>query len=952
MTFYNVKGHPYSFSIIAAQNNTFMKGFQLDKVSYLIQPQKLTVSLTNFIVMFLLIFIQAPIVADHGGFTATLSATDVADDNTNSIEVESRGAGIPFTDQHNVDIQVVVRFDKPIKGSELTDIDFETYLFNQYDEIVDTTFPSIHLIPERLFRSHNLSIDQLDSKNYILRIKAAEIPTAVPENSPIGVTGMILKLKKSAVDSAAVADTEARLAGRITSLPSNEEASIKLNFVRKEPDSPGNIPKVVSITKVEPSTFRPLGIQGRFEVKIVLTEQPKVFTPAYIDITNARIDWMYLDAPFGEDLSDPPKLKKPLIQEGNYADSKNIPNPSGRDGKYYPYLLTITPDLRNRDDIVIKVKAFEDRVKPPNRYIPPRLPVEGRQRLTLKIDPAATITPPPKLPGFRVALPHEGNASIPANGFYILTKDDEISGLDRPPPLPHYNVRENSQLPNLEDFLRNGGTIDLVGPTDVPPGTVLISEVLWGQDWNLADGSESQWVELYNTTGARLPVSENSWFLHFYKLGELVPSPFTPGIIDRIGTLDRSRTPWPIFDKGQSGGVNIQPLISMERLVYTTKQAADGTKASSWIASPRASHNVELTTSGRGIATPGFVNLSPPPDLTVPPPKDTTIPIAERRDIVISEIMYLFKRARLVQWIELHNRSSRAVNLKGWKVTIENDPEDETVLETDHTFTLNETLVGANQAVLLVTEQGRNSGMGDDFDDFRQNRVIILKPMLDTTATRYKLLSTSAFKVTLTPPSGTRPGDTAGNLDADPPWELPNTEGEERSSIIRNYGLKSDGMAADEWLLASEQVFQHAQHDTYYGLSNDYGTPGYRAGNPLPVQLSSFHPEPTETGAIVIRWTTQSELDNAGFNILRSTTRDGVFRLVNPTLIPGAGTTGEKHTYTYTDTTAKSNVIYYYRIKDVSFAGMCRTLATVRLKGYISAADRLTTTWGHLKTED
>ena len=61
------------------------------------QPQKLTVSLTNFILVFLLVFMQAPIVADHGGFTATLSATDVVDDGTYSIEVESRNSKTLFT---------------------------------------------------------------------------------------------------------------------------------------------------------------------------------------------------------------------------------------------------------------------------------------------------------------------------------------------------------------------------------------------------------------------------------------------------------------------------------------------------------------------------------------------------------------------------------------------------------------------------------------------------------------------------------------------------------------------------------------------------------------------------------------------------------------------------------------------------------------------------------------
>ena len=181
----------------------------------------LTSSLTHFILIPLLILIPISAWSDHSGFTAILSATDVVDDGTNRIEVESRTAGTSFTAQHNVDIQVVVRFDKPIKKSELTPDDFETYLFNQYDEIVDATFPSTieNLIPEQLLRSPNLSIDRLDSKTFILRIETFNIPIDVPEASPIGVVGIILRLKKGAVESAALADTEALLNHEITSLP-------------------------------------------------------------------------------------------------------------------------------------------------------------------------------------------------------------------------------------------------------------------------------------------------------------------------------------------------------------------------------------------------------------------------------------------------------------------------------------------------------------------------------------------------------------------------------------------------------------------------------------------------------------------------------------------------------------------------------------------------------------
>ena len=48
----------------------------------------------------------------------------------------------------------------------------------------------------------------------------------------------------------------------------------------------------------------------------------------------------------------------------------NMPS-TGRDMMVYPYVLTITPKYANKDDIVVKVKAFEDMVLPDsNMYIP------------------------------------------------------------------------------------------------------------------------------------------------------------------------------------------------------------------------------------------------------------------------------------------------------------------------------------------------------------------------------------------------------------------------------------------------------------------------------------------------------------------------------------------------------------------------------------------------------
>ena len=160
----------------------------------------------------------------------------------------------------------------------------------------------------------------------------------------------------------------------------------------------------------------------------------------------------------------------------------------------------------------------------------------------------------------------------------------------------------------------------------------------------------------------------------------------------------------------------------------------------------------------------------------------------------------------------------------------------------------------------------------------------------------------------------------------------------------------------NNWVLASETSFAQVTHiraESYYGAANDVGTPGFRAGGALPVELSHFRPaRQKETGQVVITWSTQSELNNAGFFIKRSQQRTGEFKVINATMIVGAGTTSEKQFYTYTDTTAQPNVVYYYQIEDVSLLTeiVKRLTRGIRLKGHVGAAGKATTLWGELKT--
>ena len=285
---------------------------------------------------------------------------------------------------------------------------------------------------------------------------------------------------------------------------------------------------------------------------------------------------------------------------------------------------------------------------------------------------------------------------------------------------------------------------------------------------------------------------------------------------------------------------------------------------------------------------------------------DTSVRIPEDGEIYISEIMFA-GGGRLPQWIEISNGSkSEEVNLSGWTLTVENAKADADVsVGAKAVFTIPEgTRIDPSgqhdtpSTILVVTEQGRNNLTGAMADGqvvnlWTDQQLELFR--LDIFKRRYSLLSDMAFKITLAPPAAliTTPAaadatDVVGNLGADgaATWALPMAEGHARSSIIRRHVAGSvgpaepkDGEMMESWVLASDTNFgkpMHLSAHSYYGLPIDVGTPGFRAGGALPVELSHFRPERRkDTGAVVITWSTQSELNNAGFFIKRSQQREG-----------------------------------------------------------------------------
>ena len=779
-------------------------------------------------------------------------------------------------------------------------------------------------------------------------------------------------------------------------------------------------------------------------------------------------------------------------------DDMYVPLPSTNgtkattDDMYWQARVKVSPH-RRATKIIIKVNEFHDKeqygdLKIYHHYHPPEdsvLKAEdvtdtrafGRDYLSLKVDiPKFDLKD-----GLRVYLPHKEKAKITyANstpGHYILTRlktgsginyfhhegtavpDRENMAKEQTPSQLLYNVRQTSaetpdarevtadapqeNLPNLERFLHNNGTIHLVSyHKDSKAGDAYISEVMWGTDASLANPADSNWIEIRNGTSKAIAIGEQEWALWFYEAHETPPSGADPypansayegplgqkgTLIDVISTKDSTtRLSWSITGKGQSGRSNIDkaradaqviagtiPLISMYRMMDATDMTkpADGTKAANWVMSEAPSVNIHEDYEHAIVATPGAAPFDTPDSLKEAKDKEEaktkadaakgTYPKQGQGRVYISEIMFA-GGGTLPQWIEIANGDrSTEFNLSGWTITVDNAAADADVDIASATFTIPDgTTIDASaqhdtpSTILIVTEQGRNNltgakASGQVINLAKANEVELITA--GVLKGKYTLLSDMAFQITLAPPvpkaTKAPAGETAaakatrlanekkeaalrkaatdkvGNLvKGAAAWALPTNEEGGRSSIIREHiqvvrgpAAPEDGMMEDNWVLASKTAFADVTHiraSSYYGAANDVGTPGFRAGGALPVELSHFRPaRQKDTGQVVITWATQSELNNAGFFIKRAQQRNGEFKVINATMIAGAGTTSEKQFYTYTDTTAQPNVVYYYQIEDISLDGNRQTLTRgIRLKGHIGAAGKATTLWGELKT--
>ena len=935
---------------------------------------KWTFSLTSLVLILALCFVAPSAMA--GEFSTTLSVADDTATTNGDVsfedhpQVERSALTINVSFGKVVDVRAGVAVDATgaaASGTKFGNDDIDIVAYNEFGGIEDDPVLTIADFPK--------AATPADGKNFTIELGA-------PTSATVRV---LVRIPKHSVE---VADPRADLDDGVRTADGKNAANeITIYYVGAEDDTVLTAETGGSSNSVlragadgfgilgeahvpgEPEVYfmkRPGDVllpvtEATFDVVVRISEEAKkdTFTKDLFDISNADITTVTALGAFDE-------------TTGEFVST-------GRDEKVYDYLLTITPKYENKNEIVIKIKDFESQEKPgPEKYTAPSTDAartEGVNILTVKVGKEVLKD---KAAGLEVAIAKE--IRIPASGFTVFAKKNAESGIpdnpgnDKDEPKRNerseaqmlYNLVELGGLPNLETFLSNGGTIDLVGPAGI-----YISEIMWGSDASLEPDNNSQWIEVANSGTASILTGDGTHKFIFYGPNETLPAVST--VADRVGTVGAGGH-WSLAGKGQSGrtGTNERPLqgaavvptqalISMQRVMGADGTAADGTLASSWVASTPPALNFDATKVGTRVGTPGAVPVAypvtPPPE---PEPAPAT-PVATAADIMITEIMVDTSNGRLPQWIELTNVSGAEVSLAGWSVQVNNSDADADAVGDSVSIDLSGTLgvgggVGAGgtlgKSLLLVAWRapGSSNLVGD--------RVINVSSQLKQTG-RYKLISDMAFMIALVPPQTTgilTYGDTAGNLDAAAAWDVPMSEGG-RSSLIRREtladGTATDGTAANGWVLASGTSLVTGPA-TWYGSDEDAGTPGYDGGGPLPVELSHFRPaRDKQTGAVVITWSTQSELNNAGFFIKRSQQRNGEFKVINATMVAGAGTTSEKQFYTYTDTTAQPSVVYYYQIEDVSLDGNRQTLTRgIRLKGHVGAAGKLTTTWGDLKTHE
>ncbi len=90
--------------------------------------------------------------------------------------------------------------------------------------------------------------------------------------------------------------------------------------------------------------------------------------------------------------------------------------------------------------------------------------------------------------------------------------------------------------------------------------------------------------------------------------------------------------------------------------------------------------------------------------------------------------------------------------------------------------------------------------------------------------------------------------------------------------------------------------------------------------HPTLIELADFSAD-AGNREVVLNWATESEIDNAGFNIYRADEKGGEYRQINAALIPAEGSPAGGAGYELVDATVENRKTYFYLLEDVDLNG-------------------------------
>ncbi|MGD9899818.1 MAG: lamin tail domain-containing protein [Calditrichaceae bacterium] len=287
----------------------------------------------------------------------------------------------------------------------------------------------------------------------------------------------------------------------------------------------------------------------------------------------------------------------------------------------------------------------------------------------------------------------------------------------------------------------------------------------------------------------------------------------------------------------------------------------------------------------------------------------------ESGKVIITEIMYNPKSTEtteMTQYIEIGNTTPDPISLINW--TIDDEDTDGPNILPDITL--------PPYGILVICECTES-----DFTGAWGTGITVIS-LTDIGQSMFNLGNS---------PSSTdeiiQLRDDLGNLVDEVNYDDSGAWPSDASQVAIYLNLPNENMNAasnndgSNWANSSGGV-DGAYNSQIFGVWNqiETGSPGNIMGDlSLPVELSSFTAYSGD-GNITLRWTTQSEVDNQGYIILRSENKDDDYLEVdsyvyNETL-NGAGNTSESTKYVYIDRFLLNDNTYWYKLVDVDINGI------------------------------